>query len=275
MARRSAGWILAAIVAFGAVAAQERKPRFEVASVKPQRAPINAATLRGSGPRVMPGGVFNPTRTSVSSLLMFAYDLKPYQILGGPDWVRRDVFHIDARAGFNAPADQIKLMVQSLLEDRFKLITHREQRDMPYYALVIARPDGRLGPYLRSLPDDCTPTAVAEARKQFPPRPRTDGGGLLDMQCATLSGLVDMMSAMAMAESSLPIVDETNRSGKFVMEMRASSMVPSPVASVATSDPSLPSLTTALEEQLGLKLEERRGPVDVLVVDSVQQPTEN
>ena len=115
MARRSAGWILAAILAVGAVTAQERKPRFEVASVKPQREPINAATLRGAAPRVMPGGVFDPTRASILSLLTFAYDLKPYQILGGPDWMRRDVFHIDARAGFDAPADQIKQMVPGLV----------------------------------------------------------------------------------------------------------------------------------------------------------------
>jgi uncharacterized protein (TIGR03435 family) len=275
MTRISAGWILAAILAVGAVTAQERKPRFEVVSVKPQREPINAATLRGAAPRVMPGGVFNPTRASVLSLLTFAYDLKPYQILGGPDWMRRDVFHIDARAGFDAPADQIKQMVQSLLEDRFKLITHKEQRDMPYLALVVARSDGRLGPYLRELPDDCTPAAAAEARKQFPPRPRVDGP-VMSAQCAPMSAVVNTLTALSMSASSPPLVDETNLRGKFVMEMKASSMVPGTIEPPAgASDPSLPSFTTALEEQLGLKLEERRGPIDVLVIDSVQQPTEN
>ena len=255
------------------VVAQPAKPRFEVVSIKPQREPINAATLRGAAPRVMPGGVFNPTRASVLSLLTFAYDLKPYQILGGPDWVRRDVFHIDARAGFDAPADQIKQMVQSLLDDRFKLITHRAQRDMPYSALVVARADGRLGPYLRELPDDCTPEAVAEARKEFPPRPRVDGP-VMSIQCGTMSSLVDGINALSTAASP-PMVDGTKLRGKFVIEMRASSMIPSPVASVAASDPSLPSFTAALEEQLGLKLEERRGPIDVVVIESVQQPTEN
>jgi uncharacterized protein (TIGR03435 family) len=222
----------------------------------------------------MPGGVFNPTHASVQSLLTFAYDLKPYQIVGGPDWMRRDLFHIDARAGFDAPADQIKQMVQALLEVRFKLITHKEQREMSYFALVVARSDGRLGPYLREVPDDCTPAVAAEARKQFPPRPRVDGP-LMNFQCVTLSTVVDGMSISATSASSLPIVDETRLRGKFVAEMRASSMVPGNIEPVGSGDPNLPSFTTALEEQLGLKLESRKGPVNVLIIDSVQQPTEN
>src|SRR5688572_11793849 len=92
--------------------AQQVKPRFEVASAKPQREPFTFASGAGAAatPRFRPGGVFNPTHATVESLVMFAYDVKQYQIDGGPDWMRRDTFQIDARAAADASADQIKLM---------------------------------------------------------------------------------------------------------------------------------------------------------------------
>lgn len=92
------------------------------------------------------GGVVNVTKITVLSAVVYAYDLKHYQVVGGPDWIRNDRFTISARAGRSVPDAQIKLMLQSLLEDRFKLVTHAEQRDMPFRALVVARADGRLGP---------------------------------------------------------------------------------------------------------------------------------
>ena len=179
------------------------------------------------------------------------------------------MFSIDARAGFDAPADQIKQMVQALLADRFSLVAHRERRDTSYFALVVARSDRRLGPYLREVPDACTSTAVAEARKQFPSRLPLAGAHLTRLRCEPLSALVSLMTA----GSQFPIFDETRLSGKYTMEMRSSSMVPGTVA--AGDDPSVPPLAAALQEQLGLKLESREGPIEVLVVDSIQQPTEN
>ena len=170
MLRLAIAVVAASSVVIG-VTAQSAKPAFEVASVTPQREAVDPRNLRGAAPRAAPGGVFSAARANVMSLVRFAYDLKSHQVSGGPDWLRRDMFQVDARAGFDAPADQIKQMVQSLLEDRFKLVTHWEERTMDYFAVVVARSDGRLGPYLRALPDDCTAAAVAEATKQFPPRP--------------------------------------------------------------------------------------------------------
>ena len=255
------------------IAAQSAKPAFEVASVRSQREAVNPANLRGAAPRASPGGVFSATRANVISLLRFAYDLKPHQVVGGPDWVRRDMFQIDARAGFDASADQIKQMVQSLLEDRFKLVTRWDERTMDYFAVVVARSDGRLGPYLKALPDDCTAAAVAEATKQFPARPHVGGGGLF-VQCVTLSNALDALSTVAMMESAPPVLDETKLPGKFVLELKASSVIPG-VVSEPAADPSLAPFAIALEEQLGLKLQPRRGPVKVLMIDSVQQPSEN
>ena len=247
--------------------AQESKPTFETASVRPQS---DRTVVAGASPRSLPGGRFSAGRATVQEVLMFAYDLQSYRtIAGGPNWIRRDVFSIDARAGFDAPADQIKQMVQALLADRFKLVAHRERRDLSYFALVVARSDRRLGPYLREVPAECTSTAVAEVRKQFPSRPPLPGAHQTSLRCEPLSALVSLMTA----GSQFPIFDETRLTGKYTMEMRSSSMVPGAMA--AGGDPGVPPLAAALQEQLGLKLESRKGPIDVLVIDSIEQPTEN
>lgn len=263
MVRSIACWTAAVLLGVTGLA-QETKPTFETASVRPQR-DLTAM----EGPHVIPGGGFRASRASVQSLLMFAYDLKSYRtIFGGPEWIRRDRFSIDARAGFDASTDQIKQMVQTLLADRFRLISRREQRDMSHLALVVARSDRRLGPFLREVPADCSAAAIAEARKQFPVRPVT-GGHVTRLQCEPISALVELLTL----GSQLPLLDETKLSGKFTLEMKSSSMVP---GSVPTGgDPSVPPLAAALQEQLGLKLESRKGPLGVLVIDSVSPPTEN
>ena len=264
MVRAIACWTTAVLLGVTGLA-QESKPAFETASVRPQR----DLTAVG-GPRAMPGGGFRASRATVQSLLMFAYDLKSYRIvLGGPEWIHRDVFFIDARAGFDAPADQIRQMVQTLLADRFSLVARREQREMSHLALVVARSDRRLGPYLREVPADCPATAVAEARKQFPARRPLPGAHVTRLQCEPLSALVDYMTA----GSRIPILDETKLAGRFTIEMMSSSMVPGTAPS--SDDPGVPSLAAALQEQLGLKLESRKGPIGVLVIDSVSPPTEN
>jgi uncharacterized protein (TIGR03435 family) len=123
--------------------------RFEVASVKMREGqsrpspPPSAMSLLGRG------GVFHADFT-VASLVQFAYDLRDFQVLGGPDWIRQDGFEINARAGFDPTPEQVRLMVRSLLKERFRLTTHSERRDMRFLALVLARDDRRLGPYIRA-----------------------------------------------------------------------------------------------------------------------------
>ena len=98
--RRGAAWIVAALLGASVAAQQQPKPRFEVASVKPQGDPrVSLANAANVMPRVQPGGLFTPTHATVEHLLMFAYDLRPYRIAGGPDWVHRDLFQINATAG--------------------------------------------------------------------------------------------------------------------------------------------------------------------------------
>jgi hypothetical protein len=166
--RRIAFVALLGVWGFAALVAQQPAPRFEVVSIKPQ--PNRQFLLKDferTIPHVQPGGVFNPTHATVEALVYFAYDLKAGQLTSAPDWVRHDPFQIDARAGGDVPADRIRLMVRSLLEDRFKLVTHREQREMRFQALVRARADGPLGPELSSM-DGCSPAMVNELRRKLP-----------------------------------------------------------------------------------------------------------
>ena len=160
----------------------------------------------------------------------------------------------------------MKLMVRSLLEDRFKLVTRSEQRDMRSTALILSREDGRLGPYLQRLPDDCTRETAAEARKQFPPRTRVDGGGGMSGLCDPLTPIADLLSLRA----GQPVVDKTGLAGRFVWDVRYYN-VPASRTEAADITP----VADAIEDQLGLKLVPSRGLVDIVVIESVDKPTGN
>jgi len=247
-----------------ALTAQAAKPTFEVASVK-----RNLSGFGIPGPR--PGGVYSATGSTLQTIVLWAYGIRDYQLLEGPGWVRTDRFDIAARAGRDASGDELRLMVQSLLEDRFKLVLRQEQRELRVYALVPARRDGRLGPSLRKAAADC---GTAAGRGETLEETRTPNGGVTQRRtCTPIATLVSTVSSSVGA----PVTDSTELVGmwdyelSFTGERRAGASA----AAVAADPNDAPALFTVLQEQLGLKLEATRGRVDVLVIDSVQQPTEN
>jgi uncharacterized protein (TIGR03435 family) len=257
----SQSWLWACFFVVGTAVtfdAQTPKPTFEVASVKKrdQSDAVSTFAVAIGATRRLEGGLFAMPSTTVSGLIQFAFDVRDDQLSGGPDWIRKDLFEISARPAGEASREQMRLMVQALLEDRFKLALRREQREMRILELVLARSDGKLGPNMHLLvpgssdplpiPRD-TPTAAV----------RISGRG-------TMSGIANMLSR----RMEVPVIDRTSVTGTFYYIMFTTPEGRRP-------DPGLPSLTTALHEQLGLKLESTRGQVDVLVIDSVQQPTEN
>jgi len=269
MTRRIAVLVVSALLG-ASIAAQEPKPRFEVASIKRNE---SRRMSDSPVPRVQPGGRFRAGNASVEQLLWYAYDWKSYRIVGGADWVRQDQFDVSAIAATEAPVAQIKLMVQSLLEDRFKLVMHVEQREMRYLALVRTRPDGPLGRGLVRI-DECTPAIVNELRQKFPEKYPGPGQGMAS-GCSA-KGL-DTLADYVTIGQDIPVVDATGLEGSFYYFFRAQPVIPAELRSRVRpgADVNLPDLSTALAEQLDLKLESRRGPVDMLVIDSVQPPTEN
>jgi uncharacterized protein (TIGR03435 family) len=263
-------------------------PRVEVASVKPN------STGR-AGPtqiRVLPGGRFVATNVPVGLLIGRAYGVPAYRLVGGPNWLMADAFDIIATANGDltpaGPQRPLAGALQALLAERFKLIVHTETRQLPAYALVFARDDQRLGPSLtRSERTDCAAilAEVAARAAGGPPPPPLPGGqappcgaftsnGLMSLDSATVSRFTDFLSG----ELNRKVFDRTALAGFFNVHLR---WTPDPLpagplpADVPPIDLNGPSIFTAVQEQLGLKLQSITGPVDVLVIDSVERPTPN
>ena len=233
-------------------------PAFEVASVKRSRlsGPLSPPTLQSR-----PGGAFTATNQLLARLIAFAYRIDDFRLIGGPAWVRDARFDVQARAATDVPNEQLRLMVQALLKNRFGFVAHKEQREMPVYSLVLARTDGRLGSGLRPV-DDC------EAKPPRSSGPNTYYG----------CGGVSVAAAMASMTLGAPVVDKTGVTGTFDVAVTFSPEGVRPFAGepfTPAADPNLPSFRDALRDQLGLALEAGRGPVEVLVIDSVEMPSLN
>jgi len=257
---------------------------FEVASVK-----RNNSGDRNSLLRVLPGGRLSATNFAVRQLINFAWQLAPFQVAGGPEWINSDGYDIvaklDGNPGIVEPGkgliDPRQMAVRNLLADRFKLKTHIEMREMDIYALVMAKPGGAPGPKLIPSPQDCAAQAAA-ARGQFPPPAAGPPPELGKAYCGIFGsngrirfgGLNSTMLAQAFnGPAGRMVVDRTGLQGSWDFELRfipRNRGVDAPAA-----DPDLPDFFTAIQEQLGLKLESAKGPVEVLVIDSVERPTED
>src|SRR5687767_8773514 len=239
----------------------QSSPSFEVASVKRLDQPIPLSPPQRTPPR---SNSFYRAIATVASLIQFAYNVRDFQLFGGPDWVRKDRFEVNARSAAELSSDEKRPMVQSLLKDRFKLVIRTEQREMPFSALVIARSDGRLGPTLTKCGDAENPPVSKPVR--VPP-----GGEALSFRCVAMSTVVNVAAGILRR----PVIDKTGLTGMWNYQLaygQVRELPPGRERDLAEQE-NPPSFETALQEQLGLKLESGRGPVDVLVIDSVEMPT--
>jgi uncharacterized protein (TIGR03435 family) len=265
-------------------------PAFEVASVKPNKSGDMRVMLG-----MQPGGRFTATNAPLIALIRQAYQLQNFQLVGAPDWINTERFDIVAKAEGDVPPAPIgtlgpmQLMLRNLLADRFKLVLHPETREMPIYALVLARSDGKLGPQLKPAAVDCA--ALMKERGRGGPPPNFPPPGER-MQCGMRIGPGVMngggfpMSQLAQTLSNFVqrvVVDKTGLTGNYDLEMTwtpdqmpgggPAGQPPPGAPAFPPFDPNGPSIFTALQEQLGLKLDSQRGPVDVMVIDSVDRPT--
>ena len=285
-------------------AAEER--RFEVASVKPGLSPAEigrrAAEASASGnfaipfmgARTEPGGRFLGNAT-LKQLVVYAFDVRDYQVEGGPKWLTTDYFDVKAVAGFDATAVEMRGLVRALLAERFGFRSHTDTRQAPVYALTLARSDGRLGPRLKPTTPECLqqleqrkkgavvpPTPPPSARDFSNQTPRcgttmmmTRAGGALTM----LMGGMDLTSLVRQISSEVaaPVVDQTGLTGLYDITLEYASerinvgggrgLDPN-----GTDTPPLP-LMPAVQQQLGLKLEKQIGPMPVVVIDAAELPT--
>jgi uncharacterized protein (TIGR03435 family) len=279
----------AALVAWSALAAAglhaspfaqvaDRQETFEVASI---RRDVSGTQLGGGLAAPQPGGRFIALGATLRRLAGDAYgDLQIHQVIGGPTWADSDRFNINARAEGERSPTEIRRMLRTLLADRFKLVAHIEMREMAVYALALARADRRPGSKLR--PSD--PKCAEEARNFFPGAmgfPPPCGDFRLGARELTARGVsMDALSRLLAGRAGRPGVDRTGLDGVYDLQLEWSSdlgLERAPRGSAGAGELSADglSLFTALEEQLGLKLEPSRGSVAILVIDSAQPPTEN
>ncbi len=265
------------------------EPAFEAASVKANKSGDNLVRIQ-----IQPGGRFVATGVTVRMIIGIAYGapqaLPDSRIIGGPSWLGADRFDINATPGAPQPAtagppSQIGLMIRALLKERFKLVTHTETRELPIYALALTRADGKLGPQLHASTVDC---AALRGRGVLPPPTPGDrlvcgvqrGPGILSGGNVTMLQLAGMLSQFA----DRNVIDRTGLAGNYDVDLHwTPERLPQPPAGGLPPgvppplpiDPNGPSLFTALQEQLGLKLDPQRGPVEVVVIDGAEHPIED
>jgi uncharacterized protein (TIGR03435 family) len=279
-----------------AVPSPDADVKFEVASVKKSAPTPNLAGIRFG---LQPSGRFAVAGMPVSALITMAYGIQRFQLIGGPGWVNSDRFDVNAiEEDLPIPPTvpgtptRMQLLMRSLLEERFALVMHRETRELPVSYLVMAREDRKLGERLRPSTVDCQALFAERAKAARdgapPPPPIPFKPGEIP-QCGAMGGLgriaagsMQMSNFASMLGSMLgrPIYDRTNLTGNFELQLDYTPDQMPQLPPGVTLPPGLtlpspdgPSLATALQEQLGLKLDNTRGPVDVFVVDSVEQPT--
>jgi uncharacterized protein (TIGR03435 family) len=284
--------IVAALLMFGLVGvpqnlAQMRSPSFEIASIKPNRSG-DLRMMISSQP-----GRYTVTGVTTKLLLEQAYDVKDFQISGGPNWVNSDRYDVDAKAEdsvvtelqklpLNQREEQQRAMIQSLLAERFKLEVSHTTKELPVYALVVAK----TGPKLHEAKTgDTYPNGI-----KGPDGRPVGGAGMMRMGPGQLIGQGLPMASLAELLSQQlgrTVMDKTGLKGNYdftlqwTPDQRPAAMPVGPVGgssgadAVPPPDSSGPSIFTALQEQLGLKLESTKGPVDIIVIDHIERPSEN
>lgn len=258
-----------------------QSPRFDVAAIKQNKSGDTREAFGG------PASRFTATNIPARALITYAYRVQDFLLEGVPDWVANDRWDISARAEGNFQAtttdeaDPRREMVRALLVDRFKLSIHRDMRERAIYALVLEQPGRPLSPRLHASTTDCAEVVGAEFR-QGPLRtpPVTPDGvsecGIYDRPGRISWGTQPMRQVVAILSDALqrPVVDRTGLDGNFsaVLTYTPDSGGVSG-ADQPADDPNGASIFTALQEQLGLKLDRTRGVVDVLVIDHIERPT--
>jgi uncharacterized protein (TIGR03435 family) len=236
---------------------------FDVVSIKSSD-PLSERQRIG----ISPGGSFEAIGVRLSDLIEQAYNIRPFQLLGASGWMETDRYEIhtkDEKPGpseaeigqmseeqRNAVRDRFLGKLQALLADRFHLKIHRETKEMPIYILTVAKG----GPKLQASPDDGKPGGSLSSRRT------DDGKREVIGQRLTAAGLVRFLSG----QIGRTIIDQSGLTGKYDLKLNWAPDM---------GDTTGPSLFTALQDQLGLKLDSSKGPVDVVVVDSAEKPSAN
>jgi uncharacterized protein (TIGR03435 family) len=228
----------------------QARASFDVASIK-----LHPGTITMSADPAVRGRRVTGTASTLLDLITTAYGVKYDQVSGGPGWGDSDHYDIDAKAEGDGilTKDQAQKMLQTLLAERFQLKIHRETKEVPVYALVV----GKNGPKLKE-------TSADAPGKNFV------RGGSTGMHMEATRGTMEQLARQLSATAGRPVVDKTGLTGYYAYTL---DWIPASRALEPDSD--IPSMVTAIQEQLGLKLERAKGPIEMLIVDHAEKPSEN
>lgn len=239
---------------------------FEVASVKPNTSGENTAKTSARD------GSFTAKNALPSVLIAAAFNVKEFQLIGGPNWIRSEGFDVQGRS----PAGQTftPSMLKTLLEDRFSLVAHRDISEAPIYALIVGRTGSRLGPQIRPTTTVDCKAGRAAANPSGPLVGKCGFNGWIGDEGGRMTAVAQSMESLAAWLGHLGlgrhVVDQTGLHGRYDFDFQWSFD-----ATVSRSERAdgTPGVFTALREQLGLALKSQTGPVEFVVIDDIQRPT--
>jgi uncharacterized protein (TIGR03435 family) len=241
-------WLLMCLTAY--VGWGQAAPAFDVTTVRP-----NLSVTSGGGGSLR-GGLLRLNNVTLKNLVLMAYQVKQYQVVGGPGWLGTDKFDVEGKTEKNITFAESYPMIQTLLADRFQLQLHRETRELPVFRLLPAKGGLKMQPWV-------------DAPGFF----RT-GRGLIEGKRTKMQTLADLLGSAL----GRMVLNQTGQEGEFDFKLQWTPDESQPNAAdtdVSAFDPAGPSIFTAVQEQLGLRLESAKAPVEVLVIDHAEKPSEN
>jgi uncharacterized protein (TIGR03435 family) len=250
------------IVCLLVTAAFAQSPKFDVASLKPTQSPGPSSVVRPSPS----GDRYIGTNASLRLMIQVAYRVKPEQIAGGPDWVASDTWDLNAKTDRQASTDDLRLMLQDLLAERFHLQLRRATKELPAYILSV----DKSGPKL-------TPHQATHSGDQWIDQPQQP---FLHVKLLARFSTMNYFAFRLSQLMDRPVVDHTDLKGGFDFELTYTRDLPPniPPGAMLNGEPidtSGPTVFAAIRQQLGLKLEPQKAPVEILVIEHVEKPTEN
>jgi uncharacterized protein (TIGR03435 family) len=258
---RIATIVLAILCALPAFSQEQIRPSaFEVADVK-----VNKSGEARMAVDFLPGGKLSMRNVPMKVMVMMAYHVRPEAVTGGPGWIESDRFDVVAKASQATTPAELRRMLQTLLAERFNLALHMDQKIMPAYAMVLGRNGSKMQPADAALLTDqrCSPGEGAVGQKH------------VTCRHITMAVLADTLQEIAARDIDIPVVDQTGLPGAFNFKLDwtpAARAGETPTA----DEPAGPTLFEAVEAQLGLRLENRKLPLPVMVIDRVERvPTGN
>jgi uncharacterized protein (TIGR03435 family) len=246
--------------------------QFDVVSIKLNSSPPGS----GGGMRTLPDGSFMMTNQPMRGILSAASPVPVVEVMGMPGWATTERYDINAKAPEGSRPAQQREMLRNMIIDRMKLTGHVEQQERTTFALVLARSDGRLGPQLKPSTLDCDAPAKRDGPPSGPPSlsdaqhrcGMSMGRGIIESGGITLNRLVPSLKGLAGGQ----VTNRTGLEGNYALTLRFSEGM-SADGSAAADDP--PQFLTALQEQLGLKLQPEKAMVAIFVIDHIERPTPN